>query len=155
LVTALRGWIPPDRSFVYGYVVYALTARSRSLASLVAAQTFAGILTSMLTAGILVRFFRVSFFVAAAASIVLSLAAQQLMYERFVLTESFSTMVFAGFLFLALEYLRSRKRWLLAALQITGVLLIAFRVTFVPMIAATAVAAPFIAYAGDWKKFRR
>jgi hypothetical protein len=154
LATAMMGWIPPDRSFVYGYIVYGLTTRSRSLSSLVAVQTVAGIATSLLTAGIMVRYFRTSFTIAAAAAILIALEPQQLLFERFVLTESLSTAVFALYLWFALEYLRSRKIWALAAMQTAGVVLIAFRVSFVPLLATATIAAPLLA--GDlWRGLPR
>jgi len=145
LVTAMLEWIPPDRSFIYGYIVYGLTARSRSLSSLVAVQTVAGIATSLLTAVILVRYFRASFAIAAAFAIAVALEPQQLLYERFVMTESLSTMVFAVFLMFALEYLRSKKVWVLASLQGVGFILLAFRVSYVPMLAVATLAAPLLA----------
>ena len=154
LTTAMLGWIPADRSFVYGYVVYGLTARSRSLSSLVAVQTVAGIATSMMTAGILVRYFRTSFAVAAAAAIVITLEPQQLLFERFVMTESLSTAGFALYLWIALEYLRSRKVWALVAMQVAGIVLVAFRVAFVPLLATATVLAPLLA--GDaWRALPR
>jgi len=145
LTTAMLGWIPADRSFVYGYIVYGLTARSRSLSSLVAVQTVAGIATSLVTAAILVRYFRTSFAIAAAAAIAITLEPQQLLFERFVMTESLSTAVFALFLWFALEYLRSRKVWALAALQVAGLVLVAFRVSFVPLLATVTIVAPLLA----------
>ena len=148
LATAMQKWIPPDRSFVYGFVINDLTTRARSLSSLVAAQTSAGIATALMTAVILVRFIRAPFAVASAVAIALALEPQQLLYERFVLTESLSTALFVLFVLLALEYLRGRKPWALIAVQITGVILIAFRVTYVPMIAVTSVGAPLLACAG-------
>jgi len=158
LTTAMLGWIPPDRSFVYGYVVYGLTARSRSLSSLVAVQTVAGIATSLLTAGLLVRYFRTSFAIAAVAAIAVTLEPQQLLFERFVLTESLSTAVFALYLWFALEYLRARKLWALGAMQIAGVVLVAFRVSFVPLLLTATVIAPLLAgdawrgLPGQWKR---
>jgi hypothetical protein len=148
LTTAMLKWIPPDRSFVYGFLIHDLTTRSRSLSSLVAVQTCAGIGTALLTAVILVRFIRAPFAIAAAVAAVLALEPQQLLYERFVLTESLSTAFFALFVLLGLEYLRARKLWTLVAVQITGVILVAFRVTYLPMVAVAAVAAPFLGCLG-------
>lgn len=145
LTTAMKQRIPPDRSFVYGYLVNSLTARSRSLNSLLAVQSVMGIATSMLSALILFRFFRVSFAVSAAIAFLMTLEPQQLLYERFVMTESMSTAIFALFLFVALEYLRTRKVWLLAALQAAGVLLVAFRLSFVPMLMVATVTVPLFA----------
>jgi len=78
LTTAMKQRIPPDRSFVYGYLVNSLTARSRSLNSLLAVQSVMGIATSMLSALILFRFFRVSFAVSAAIAFLMTLEAAAL-----------------------------------------------------------------------------
>lgn len=146
LTTAMLGWIPPDRSFVYGFLVYNVTTRARSLSSLVAVQTCAGIVTALVTALILVRFFRAPFFIAAAMAVAVAIEPQQLLYERFVMTESVSTAFFAVFLLLVLKYLHSRKMWVLIAVQVAGVVLIAFRLTYVPLVAATTLIGPFMAY---------
>ncbi len=144
LATAIAQSIPPDRSFLYGFLIHNLTTRARSLSSLVAVQTFAGIATALITAAVLVRFFRVSFRMAAAIAMAIAIEPQQLLYERFVLTESLSTAVFAGLLFLGLEYIHSRRMWALAATQIAGVLLIALRMTYLPVVVATTVVAPIL-----------
>jgi hypothetical protein len=99
----------------------------------------------MLMAVILVRHLRVSFRVAAALAVAVAIEPQQLLYERFVLTESLSTAVFTVYLLLALEYLRGRRVWTLAAAQGVGFLLVAFRVSFVPLLATITVAAPLFA----------
>ena len=82
LTTAMLGWIPPDRSFVYGFLVYNVTTRSRSLSSLVAVQTCAGIATALVTALILVRFFRAPFLIAAAMAVAVAIEPQQLQIGR-------------------------------------------------------------------------
>src|SRR5688572_20903912 len=92
IVTAMNGWIPPDRSFVYGYIVYGLTARSRSLSSLVAIQTVPGIPTALLPAVFLFRYFRPPFAIAAAFAVAIPLDPQHLLFERFAMTESLSTL---------------------------------------------------------------
>jgi hypothetical protein len=145
LATATRGWIPPDRSFLYGFLVHNVTTRARSLSSLLAVQACAGIATALFTAWIAVRFFGAQFRIAAAIALIVAIEPQQLMYERFVLTESLSTALFAVFLFVALEYIDSRRWWSLPATQIAGVLLIALRMTYLPVVAATTLIAPFLA----------
>lgn len=145
LTTAIQGWIPHDRSFIYGFLVYIVTARALSLSSLIAVQTCAGIATALLTAWILIRFFRAPFRIAAAIAVIVALEPQQLLYERFVLTESLSTALFAGFLCVALEYIYARQWWSLPATQIGGVLLIALRMTYLPVVAATTLIAPLLA----------
>jgi len=95
---------------------------------------------------ILVRFFRAPFLIAAAMAVAVAIEPQQLLYERFVMTGSLSTALFAVFLFLVLEYLHSRKMWVLIAVQIAGVVLIAFRLAYLPLVAATTFIGPFMAY---------
>ncbi|HLQ76479.1 MAG TPA: hypothetical protein VK210_03945, partial [Terriglobia bacterium] len=152
LATAQAKLIPPDRSFVYGFLVRLLTRNSHSLHSVVAAQAFAGIATSLLVAYILIRFFNTRFVIAALAAIVLTLEPQQLLFERFVLTESFSTAAFALLVFLALEYLRGRRLWVLACMQVAGVILISLRMTFLPAVLITTILAPIIAF---WRERKR
>jgi len=161
LLSALMKLIPPDRSFLYGFVVRFIGQNSHSLSSLIAIQTVAGIGTSLLVAVILVRFFRTNFKIAAVIAAVLTLEPQQLLFERFVLTESISTAWFALLMLLALEYLRRPRLWVLAVLQPVGVILIAFRLTFLPAVMTATVAVPLFGYAGSvwdassWKDRKR
>lgn len=152
LNTAMNEWIPPDRSFLYGFVMHDLTSRARSLSSLVAAQSFAGVLTALLLAVLLVRYFRVPFAAAAAAAVFLAIEPQQLLYERFLLTEAFSTAIFTLFLLLALEYVQTRGAAPLAGIQLAGFLLVAFRVTYVPMLTVATVLAPVLAWSPYLRK---
>jgi len=144
LTTALIKWIPPDRSFIYGFVVRFLTINSHSLNSVVATQTLAGIGTALCVAVVLMRYFQTRFAVAAVIATALVLEPQQLMYERFILTESLSCFFFTLFILLALEYLKLRKLWPLIVLQIAGIVLVSFRVTFVPAVLAASVMLPFL-----------
>jgi hypothetical protein len=89
--------------------------------------------------------------VASIAAILVALEPQQLLYERFVLTESFSTAVFAAFVLLSLGYIRRKSLRTLLALQAVGVVLVAFRVTFVPVILTVSVVAPALAFVMDEK----
>jgi hypothetical protein len=85
---------------------------------------------------------RAQFAIAAVAAVAIALEPQQLLYERFVMTESFSTAVFTLLLLLALEYIRSRKAWLLIPMQLTGIVLVAFRLTYLPMLMVATVLGP-------------
>src|SRR4030095_6618066 len=134
LTTALIKWIPPDRSFLYGFVIRYLTINSHNLNSVVAVQTLAGLGTALCVAAMMTRFFQARFLVAAVIAAAVGVEPQQVMYERFVLTESLSGFFFTLFVLLALEYLRGRRLWTLIVLQITGIVLVAFRVTFVPVV---------------------
>ena len=146
LTTALSKWIPPDRSFVYGFVVRALILNSHSLNSVVAFQTLAGVGTALLVARMLTRYFQMQFLPASLIAVALALEPQQLLFERFVLTESLSALIFATMILCGLEYLfRGRIRHLIF-FQITGTLLVAFRVTFAPLILVASISLPFIRY---------
>jgi hypothetical protein len=155
LATAMIKWIPPDRSFVYGFLVRFLTQNSHSLHSVLAVQTLAGIGTSLLAAVILIRFFNTGFTIAAAVATALTIEPQQLLFERFILTESISTAWFALVLLLTLEYVRGQRLRMLALVQLGGVILIAFRLTFLPVVAITTVAAPLFAWAVRQKEQQR
>jgi hypothetical protein len=142
LTTALTKWIPPDRSFLYGFVVRLLTLNSHSLNSVVAFQTFAGLGTALCVAAMLTRFFQARFVIASVIATAVALEPQQVLYERFILTESLSCFAFTLFVLLALEYLKSRRLWTLIVLQITGIVLVAFRVTFVPVVLVSSIVLP-------------
>jgi hypothetical protein len=146
LTTALSKWIPPDRSFLYGFVVRALILNSHSLNSVVAFQTLAGVGTALLVARMLTRYFQLQFLPASLIAVALALEPQQLLFERFVLTESLSALIFATLILWGLEYLfRGRIRHLIF-FQITGTLLVAFRVTFAPLILVASISLPFIRF---------
>ena len=50
LWTALSGWIPPDRSFLYGYVIRWSSLGTGSLTSLLILQAFLATVTAILVA---------------------------------------------------------------------------------------------------------
>ena len=56
LWTALSGWMPPDRSFLYGYVIRWSSLWTESLTSLLILQAFLGAVTAILVRLSAVRF---------------------------------------------------------------------------------------------------
>jgi hypothetical protein len=129
----------------------ALILNSHSLNSVVAFQTLAGVGTALLVARMLTRYFQMQFLPASLIAVALALEPQQLLFERFVLTESLSALIFATMILWGLEYLfRGRIRHLIF-FQITGTLLVAFRVTFAPLILVASISLPFIAVPA-WRK---
>src|SRR5512132_1697806 len=58
--TALTGWIPPDRSYFYGYTLRWLAVLPKSFTPLLIIQSLAGAATTIIFAVICSRFFEVS-----------------------------------------------------------------------------------------------
>ena len=53
--TALTGWIPPDRSFLYGYVVRLLGVLPGSLSGLIAFQVACGVVAGLFLAAVILE----------------------------------------------------------------------------------------------------
>ncbi len=66
LATATIDWIPPDRSFLYGFFVRLVALQTHSLAVLVWVQALLSAVAAWLLCVGLRRLFRVRFFIAAA-----------------------------------------------------------------------------------------
>ncbi|HIE55323.1 MAG TPA: hypothetical protein EYP90_09115, partial [Chromatiaceae bacterium] len=118
LYTAVEQWIPPDRSWSYGFFVGEAVGPERSLQRLVIIQIVISVLTCMLLALVLIRFLRCSPGIAAAAALLCAVEPIQLLFERYVMAETLSLLVFALFVVSLLSYLRrGHLAWLcLAAL---------------------------------------
>lgn len=55
--TSLTGWIPPDRSFVYGFIIKLVAVAAHSLTSLIILQVFTSGVNAIAIAYILQKFF--------------------------------------------------------------------------------------------------
>src|SRR5947207_8804073 len=71
----------------------------------------------------------------------------QLVWERYVMTETFSLLVYVLVLYWSLAYLRDRRLWQLAVVQALSVLLIGFRMSFLLVVQACTILLPLIAFA--------
>ena len=71
LATAMEKWIPPDRSFIYGFIIRRLTVNFQihSLMPVVLLQAFLSGIASWLVGVCLVKFFRARFSVAVVFSV--------------------------------------------------------------------------------------
>ena len=145
IMSAVLHWTPPDRSFTYGYLIEWTALRAHSLDSLVAAQVFASALSTVLLAYALEEFFEVRRSIAFGFGMLFAIEPIQLVYERFVMTECFSLLLFACFTLLAFHYIRSRSWKLLPTIPAMGILLISFRVSFLPIVEAYTILLPFLA----------
>lgn len=145
LWTALSGWIPPDRSFLYGFVIRWVAITTHSLTSLLILQTLLAAGTAILVAFICLRLFALSPRLSFTAGFLCAIDPLQLVWERYVMTETISLFCYATMLFFSLLYLRERRLWQLASLQALGITVISFRVSYLLVVQASTVMLPIIA----------
>ena len=131
---ALNGIVPPDRSYVYGYLVRWATLGNYSLDLLVLTQVIAGVITSLLLAFILIRFLRCSRDIAAGAALLAAIEPIQVLYERYVMTEAFGLLAFALFLVTILYYLRRGHIGLLLLAAALAIFSNSLRTAYLPVV---------------------
>lgn len=146
--TAKWGWIPPDRSFLYGWIIRIISLWPGTLTPLLVAQTFATAAAAVLCALILRRFFAAPRAIAALLGLLCAVEPLQLLYERYVMTEPFSLLAFALFVTFALGYLHRPGLAQLILMQVAGVVVISFRVSFLPMLEAATLLVPLLPLLG-------
>src|SRR4029453_14007136 len=71
----------------------------------------------------------------------------QLVWERYVMTETFSLLVYVLVLYRSFLYVRDRRLWELAVVQALSVVLIAFRISYLLVVQVCTVLLPIIAFA--------
>jgi hypothetical protein len=147
ILTALTGWIPGDRSYFYGYLVRWLALWPHSSTPLLVAQALASGATAIVFALICSRFFEMSKSLSFLFGLSCALDPCQLVWERYVMTETFSLLLYVLVLYWSLTYLRDRRLWQLAVLQALSVLLIGFRMSYLLVVQACTILLPLIAFA--------
>ena len=145
--TALTGWIPGDRSYFYGYLVRGLALWPHSFTPLLVIQALASSATAIMFALICSRFFEMSKGLSFLFGLLCVLDPLQLVWERYVMTETFSLLVYVLVLYWSLAYLRDRRLWQLAVVQALSVLLIGFRMSYLVVVQACTILLPLIAFA--------
>jgi hypothetical protein len=147
LASAVTTWLPGDRSFVYGFVVIkSVLALVGSLTGLVVAQSVAAAGSAVLLAAVLEVGFQTGRLAAAVAALAYAIEPIGMLYERYVMTECFALLAFAGFALVAFLYLRRPRLVLLPVLAILSAVVIAFRVSFLPVLLGSAVVLPWLAH---------
>ena len=144
LYTAVTGWIPPDRSYLYGFLIRWLCLGSGSLFPLVLAQTLASSLSAGILGWSLRRFLQAPPALTIVITVAYCLDPLQLMYDRFVMAESFSLcagMIFVGLL---LVFIDTGKRRFLVFASVAGITAVALRISYLPAVTALSFAAPLI-----------
>jgi len=153
--TATSGTIPPDRSFVYGYVVRALAVWPSSLTPLLLCQALLSGGTAIMVAVICRSIFclspRNSYFF----GLVSCVDPLQLVWERYVMTEAVSLFIYVLFLYFCFCYVRDRHIRNLLFVQLLGIVLLAFRLSYLLVIQVTTVLLPLVAFVPDTAVTRR
>src|ERR1044072_8731381 len=125
LWTALTGWMPPDRSFLYGYVIRWTSNWMGTLTPLLILQVLLAALTSIFVALICRVIFRLPSGLVYLFGVICSLDPLQLVWERYVMTETISLFFYAVALLFSFLYLRQKRLWQLALVETLFVLVIA------------------------------
>jgi hypothetical protein len=146
LWTAWSGWIPPDRSFLYGYVIRWSSLWTGSLTSLLILQAFFGAVTAILVALVCRWIFGLASRVSYLFGLLCSLDPLQLVWQRYVMTETISLFWYVLMLFFSFLYLKERRIWQLAIVQILSVLVISFRMSYLLIVQMSALFLPLIAF---------
>jgi hypothetical protein len=142
--TALTGWIPSDRSYFYGYLVRWLAVWPHGFGPLLLSQMLVSAVTAIVFTLICSRFFRMSNRLCFLFGFLCALDPCQLVWERYVMTETFSLLVYMLVLYWSLAYLRDRRLWQLAVVQALSVLLIGFRMSFLLVVEGCTILLPLI-----------
>jgi hypothetical protein len=150
LHTALTGWIPLDRSYFYGFLIRWITWSSQSLFSVVYVQVLASAVSAGILGWFLLRFLRTGNWIAILGVILYALDPVQLLYERFVMAETFSLLAAILFITLIFCYLERGNYLHLMLASLAGIGAVALRVSFLPPILTLSFAAPFIRYGCLW-----
>jgi len=144
--TALKGWIPGDRSYFYGYLVRWVALWPHSFTPLLLIQALASGATAIVFALICRRFFELSNVLSFLFGFICALDPLQLVWERYVMTETLSLSFYVLVLYWSLAYLRDRRLWQLAVVQALSVLLVGFRISYLVVVQACTILLPVIAF---------
>ncbi len=157
LLTAIYGYIPPDRSFVYGFLIHFFSLPFRSLKPLMLVQALAGLLSCVGLFAFLKRVSsstisdRTCFLI----TLLFSLEPMHMMFQRFVLTETLSMPIFIAYIFSGVSYCKNPQAKKLVLMQLLGLMLISLRMIFLPLVLANAFITPLFAYAAGQKEVRK
>jgi hypothetical protein len=146
IATAVTGWIPPDRSFFYGYVIRWLAVWTSSLTPLLIFQTLVGAMTAIIVAAICRGAFGLPPLLSFAAGLACCFDPLQLLWERYVMTETISLLIYAVMLYVCFRYLKRKKIADLVLVQAIATLLIGFRISYLLLVQVNAVLLPLLAF---------
>jgi hypothetical protein len=93
--TALTGWMPPDRSYFYGFAIRWVSLWTGNLASLLIVQAVLSAAVAITVAWICRKIFGLSERIAYLFGFLCAIDPLQLIWERYVMTETFSLCFYA------------------------------------------------------------
>lgn len=144
-----NNYIPADRSFLYPMILRVLLKIHFSAYFLVLVQTGASLVAALVFVFSLRRYLAVRPWLALAAGILICSEPTQLMYERYIMTEVFGLLMFALYCCFVFRYLEKPDLHTLIYIQGAGILIYAFRFSFllclwsavflIPLLAAPAL----------------
>ncbi len=152
LYTALTGYIPDDRSFVYGFFIRWVALWPHSLVNMVVVQTTLSALSTWLLGVVLVKYANAPFGIAAVFTFLCAIEPLELLYERFMMTETLATFLFCIYFLLCAAYVKKAKASILTLAQIVAVCLISIRISFLPLILLLSVVLPLLGPVRPWRK---
>ncbi len=144
IATAVDKWIPADRSFVYGFLIRAVSLQRHSLEAMIFFQSLLSALAAWLLAFSAVRFLRVRFEIAALSALLCAVEPLELLSERYIMTEALANVIFASYFCLVLAYICSGKLLQLLAAQTLALLLITVRISFLPDVLLNLLLVPLL-----------
>ena len=154
--TALSGWIPPDRSFFYGYVIRWTALWTESLTCLVVVQVCLSAITCILFSSITRVIFELPARWSYAFGFLCAIDPLQLLSERYVMTETISLFLYAFVIYHSFLYLKTHRLRNLVIVQAVSVLLIGFRMSFLLQVQIDTIILPLMAFAPEvLKRIRR
>lgn len=158
IATAIVGWIPDDRSYFYGFVIRLVALWTESLTPLLLLQSFISALTALLLAYTCRTLFDLSARGSYIIGLICTLDPFQLVWERYVMTETISLFFYVAGLYYSFRYLKHRRIRHLAIVQGLWVLLIGFRMSYLPVVQVSTVLLPIMAFypvlSASWRSRR-
>ncbi|MEO8673909.1 MAG: hypothetical protein ABI411_21575 [Tahibacter sp.] len=143
LYSALTGWIPPDRSFVYGILVRLSAVYTGSLYGLLVVQSMCGVLTSLICARLALEL-GASRSIGVLLAILVCLEPAQLFYERMVMAESPGTLCLLVMFTCGFLYLKHGRWGWLPLMSLAGITTVALRMSLLPVVLGFALLPPLL-----------
>lgn len=132
----------PSRSFTYPALIALTAVPSGSLISLVLLQSVFGAITATLLFALLRDVFSVAPGRALGFALLFCVLPLQLFYERYVMAESATLLALAAMVYALGLYLKSGRLAAWIMVQVLGVILISFRMVYLPLVLALLVCVP-------------
>lgn len=144
LHAAATGWIPPDRSFTYPWLVQATAVATRSAFSLILLQTLFGVVSCLLLFFMLRRAAGLGFWAAALPAVLLAVEPSQLFYERMLMAEAAGGLALLGLIAAVVAYVHlGRWRWV-PVIAVAGIIVVSLRMSLLPVVLGITALAPLL-----------